>query len=98
MNKVLVEFGYERHGYVLITNEVEIEFVDERDFVKKCLLEEFGSEKECEDYWEEVFEIKNMEEIVSEVIDIREVDKEIEGFKEFGYVFSDGGFFRVKDS
>lgn len=98
MNKVLVEFGHERHGYVLINSEVEIEFVDERDFVKKCLLEEFGSEKDCEECWKDYLEIDNMEEIVEEVIRIKRMCEEIgEGWVEFGYAFNESGFFRVKD-
>ena len=94
MKKVKVFFGSDIFNEMDIDKVVEFEFENERDLVEKCLLEEFGSEKKCVEYWKGFWECGNMEEVVSEVIGIRENDLEIG--EEFGYISKEERFFKME--
>ena len=93
MKKVKVFFGSDIFNEMDIDKVVEFEFENERDLVEKCLLEEFGSEEKCVEYWKGFWECESMEEVVSEVIGIRNNDLEIG--EEFGYISREERFFKV---
>lgn len=93
MKKVKVFFGSDIFNEMDIDKVVEFEFENEEDLVEKCLLEEFGSEEKCVEYWNDFWECESMEEVVSEVIGIRNNDLEIG--EEFGYISREERFFKV---
>jgi hypothetical protein len=94
MKNVIVEFGCESRNVIFIDKEVGIEYSNERDFIRKCLIVEFGSEEECISYWNEFCGFENMEEVVNEIIEIREIDLNLGN--DLGYVSSEEGFFKIK--
>ena len=97
MKKVIVEFGFESRGGEFVVSEKEMEFENERDFIKECLLEEFDSEVECIEFWKgycNVSNINNMEDVVDEIVFLKRFDESVGG--EFGYLSSEEGFFRIK--
>ena len=95
MKKVIVEFGFVSRDYESVEKEVEIEFGSEEDFVRKCLLEEFGSEEKCVSYWNDFYGFSNMDEVVKGIINIKREEESIG--EDLGYVCSEEGFFKVKD-
>ena len=95
MKKVMVEFGFVSRDYESVEKEVEIEFGSEEDFVRKCLLEEFGSEEKCVSYWNDFYGFSNMDEVVKGIINIKREEESIG--EDLGYVCSEEGFFKVKD-
>lgn len=86
MNKVNVEFGYESRGFEIVKKVVEIKYKDERDLVEKCLLEQYGSEMDCIEYWRDFVGFNSMDKIVDDVI---------KNEKEFGvFISGEESFFR----
>ena len=92
MKKVSVEFGILGRFEEYVDNVVDIEFENEKDFVEKCLLVDFGSEEKCVDYWSRYYNCKSMEEVVELVVDMKKSDLEIG--EDYGYVSSEDRFFR----
>lgn len=80
--------GFYSGGYK--DKEVEVSYISERDFIKRCLIEGFGSEEECMDYWEEFGGVNNIEEVIDYIIRDREIMGEDEE-----YVLSEDGYFKI---
>jgi len=97
MRKVNVRFVSECRNLEFENGVCEIVFRDERDFVKKCLLEEFDNDKEgIIKYWSEYCGLGNwlmsMNEVIDEVIENKEVGKY--WLSEEGYVEMDLSSFK----
>jgi hypothetical protein len=93
MKKVMVEFGFESRSLVWVSKKVEMEFKNEKEFVRECLLKEFGEEEECINYWDGFCSLNSIEEIVEEVINMKREDEKNGIY--LGYMSGEEGFFRI---
>jgi hypothetical protein len=68
--KKIMKFGYMGLGGVeKIEKEVEIIYNSERELVKKCLIEYFGSVEKCLEYWKDFDSgMDSIEKIVEKII------------------------------